>query len=80
MAKIRINMTSQSLAKIAGLISNSILLGANAYLAGSSLNQQWRSRKREQVYSRFQMAAEVAAAAASLTKVIMETLERHRGT
>lgn len=74
---LRINVNSQSAIKLASLVSNSVILSANAFLVGSSLHQQWKNRRRELIATNLQMAAEVANAAASLTKVVVDTLERH---
>ena len=74
---LRININSRAAIKLANLASNSVILVANAYLVGSSIHGRWRDRKREHITSNLQIAAEVANAAATLTKVITETIEQH---
>ncbi len=63
--------------KLASLVSNSVILAANAYLVASGLRQQLRNNQRERIAGNLQLAAEVANAAASLTKVITDTIEQH---
>ena len=74
---LRININSQAAIKLASLVSNSVILAANAYLVGSGIRGQWRDRRREHIASNLQIAAEVANAAASLTKVITDTIAQH---
>ncbi len=74
---LRININSQAALKLASLVSNSVILAANVYLVGSGIHGQWRDRKCEHIASNLQIAAEVANAAATLTKVITETIEQH---
>ncbi len=74
---LRINVNSQAALKLASLVSNSVILAANVYLVGSGIHGQWRDRKREHIASNLQIAAEVANAAATLTKVITDTIEQH---
>ena len=74
---LRINVNSRAAIKLASLVSNSVILVANAFLVGSSIHGRWRDRKREHIASTLQIAAEVANAAATLTKVITETIEQH---
>jgi hypothetical protein len=63
--------------KMASLLSNSVILAANTFLVGSSLRQRLHDRKREHIASNLQVIAEVASAAATLTKVVTETIEQH---
>ena len=74
---LRINITSQAAIKLASLVSNSVILAANAYLVGSGIRGQWRDRKREHIASNLQLAAEMATATASLPKFISDTIEQH---
>jgi len=72
--KIRLNLNSQAIVKTAEIVSNGVLLTANAFLLGSGIRNSLRERKREQVTNNLQVAAEVASAIAGLTKVITETI------
>ena len=72
--KLRINLNTQAIVKTAEIISNTVLLTANAYLVGSGFRNHFRERKREQITNSLQTAAEIASAAAGLTKVITETI------
>jgi len=72
--KLRIRVNTSSLVKIAGVLSNSVMLAANAYLIASGIQNSIRARKQERVQDNLQATAELAAALAGLTKVITETL------
>ena len=72
--KLRIRVNTSSLVKIAGIVSNSVMLAANAYLIGSGIHNSIRIRKQERVQDNLQTTAELASAIAGLTKVISETI------
>ncbi len=72
--KLRININSTSLVKAAEIVSNSVLLTANAYLIGSGLHNHFRQKKQEQITNSLQTTAEIASAIAGLTKVVSETI------
>ena len=74
---LRININSGSAIKLASLVSNSVILAANAYLVVSGFRQQLHNRQRERIAGNLQLAAEVATATASLAKVITDTIEQH---
>ena len=74
--RLRVSVNTRAIPRAAGLISNSVILGANAYLLTSSIAQQFRDRKRERVSQTLEMGAQIANAVAGLTKVIVETVER----
>ncbi len=63
--------------KSAEILSNTVLLAANAYLLGSGVQNYVRDRRQERISGSLQTAAEVAAAAAGLTKVVTETIARY---
>lgn len=75
--KIRVNINSQVLIKTAEIVSNSVLLAANAYLLGSGIHNNFREKRREKITNNLQFAAEIASAAAGLTKVVTETIGIH---
>ena len=75
--RLRLNINLRSITKLASLVSNSVILAANAYLVGSGLRQQLRNNQRERIAGNLQLAAEIATATASLAKVITETIELH---
>ena len=73
--RLRMNVSTRSLSQVAGLVSNSVILAANAYLLGSSLALRFRERKRERTSQTLEMGAQIANAVAGLTKVVVETIE-----
>ena len=77
MTKLRIRINPNSLVKIAGIISNSVLLAANAYLIGSGIHNSFRVRKQERISGNLQTTAELASAVAGITKVITESIGGH---
>jgi len=74
--RLRVSVNTRAIPRAAGLISNTVILSANAYLLTSSIAQQFRDRKRERVSQTLEMGAQIANAVAGLTKVIVETIER----
>jgi len=74
--RMRVNVNTRAIPRAAGLISNTVILSANAYLLSSSIAQQFRDRRRERVSQTMEMGAQIANAVAGLTKVIVETIER----
>ena len=74
MSTLRINVNSQALYKIASLVSNSVILSANAFLLGTSVHNQIRDRKRDRTIEGLQLTAEIAGAVAGLTKVVINTV------
>lgn len=76
--KFRLNINAGALAKSASLISNSVLLTANAYLIGSSFTNSFRDRKISRRNENLQTSAEIVSSIASLTKVVTDTLAKHK--
>ena len=72
--RLRLNVNSQALYKIASLVSNSVILSANAFLLGTSVHNQIRDRKRDRTIEGLQLTAEIANAVAGLTKVVINTV------
>jgi uncharacterized protein YbjQ (UPF0145 family) len=75
--KLRINLNSQAIVKLAGLVSNSIILSTNVFLIGTNFKRQINQKKTEAIANKLQLTAEVAQAIAGLSKVIVATLEGH---
>ena len=75
---LRFNLNGQAIAKTASLLSNSVLLTANAYLIGSGFNNSFRERKNQNRNENLQLSAEIASAIASITKVVTDTLGKHK--
>jgi len=75
--KLRFNINSQAIAKTASLISNSVLLTANAYLIGTGFANSFREQKTMSRNQNLQLTAEIATSIASLTRVITDTLSKH---
>ena len=73
--RLRINVNSQAVVKLAGLVSNSIVLSTNTYLLGINIRRQAKERKAEAITTKLQLASEVASAVAGLAKVVVTTLE-----
>ncbi len=71
---LRFRVNTSSFVKIAGIVSNSVMLTANAYLIGSSFRNHYRARKQERISNNLQTTAEIATAIAGLTKVIANTI------
>ena len=57
--KLRINVNSHAIVKLAGLVSNSIILSTNAYLLGANVRRQIKDRKTDAIVNKLQLAAEV---------------------
>jgi len=74
---VRIRINPNSLVKIAGIISNSVMLTANVYLVGSGFRNHYRVRQQERISNNLQTTAEIAATVAGITKVITETIGVH---
>mgnify|MGYP005725328513 CR=1 FL=1 len=74
--RLRINLNSNALFNAIQLVSNTVQLTANAFLVGARFNDYFRDRRREQLVNRLQTTAEIAAAAATMSKLITETLEK----
>jgi len=75
--KLRITVNPSALVKLAGIVSNSVMLAANAYLIGSGLHNGVRVRRQERIQDSLQSSAELAAPLAGLTKLITETLGKY---
>ncbi len=75
--KLRMNINTTAIVKAAEIISNTVLLTANAYLIGSNLRNHFHQTKQERISSSLQTSAEIASAAAGLTKIIAETIGMH---
>lgn len=73
--RLRLNLNTRALTRTASLISNTIVLTANAFLIGTGITSSLRNRKRERTIETLEMGAQVANAAAGLTKVIVSILE-----
>ena len=71
---LRLNVNSQAIYKVASLVSNSVILSTNAFLLGSSIQNQLRDRKRDRTIESLQLTAEIAGAVAGLTKVVINTV------
>ncbi len=68
--KIRFRVNTNSLAKMAGLVSNTVALSANIYLIGTGFQNNRRIMKQENISNKLQSTADIASALAGLAKVI----------
>ena len=76
---IQIELSSQTFSKVADVVANGALLLSNAFLVGTTLQEQLRDRRRQRMAAGLQGAAEITAALAALAKVISDTLEQRHG-
>ncbi len=72
--RLRMRLNNNAIVKGAGLVSNTIILAANAYLLGSGIRNSVNVKRQERVSSSLQTTAEIASAFAGLTKVIADTV------
>ena len=77
--KIRIRVTSQSMAKLASLVANSAAMASSAFMVTAGIRDNLRDNRRQRIKSGLQAGAEIAASLATLAKVVSEVLEQHRG-
>ena len=75
--KLRINLSSGSLAKSMTLISNSLVLATNSYLLGRSLIDHFRDRKREHVLENLDVISQTLGSIGSLSRVISNVLDEN---
>ena len=75
--KLRIRINAQSAANTAALVSNTVLLSANAFLIGSNIAGYFRDRRQQMITQNLQMAAEISSALSGITRIVSETLEAH---
>ena len=80
MGTIRFRFSSNTAIKTAELVSNTILLATNTYLAGAGIHNSFRNRKRERIAENLQMAAEIASTVAGLAQVVTSSLNKHHVT
>jgi len=73
--KLRIKVNSNALIKLAGLVSNTVILSANAYLLGHNIRRQARERRTQVIADKLQFTAEIASAVAGVAKVIVSALD-----
>ena len=70
--KLRVNVNGRSVISLIELVSNSVLLGTNVYVIGTSINNAVRLKKEERIRTNLELSGEAASALASLTKVVVE--------
>ena len=75
--KLRINLSSGSLAKSMTLISNSLVLATNSYLLGRSVIDHFRDRKRERILENLEIISQTLGSIGSLSKVITNVLDEN---
>ena len=73
--KLRINLSSGSLAKSMTLISNSLVLATNSYLLGRSVVDHFRDRKRERILENLDVISQTLGSIGSLSRVISNVLD-----
>ena len=75
--KLRINLSSGSLAKSMTLISNFLVLATNSYLLGRSVIDHFRDRKRERVLENLDVISQTLGSIGSLSRVISNVLDEN---
>ncbi len=70
-----IKVSSNALIKLARLVSNTVILSANAYLLGHNIRRQARERRTQVIADKLQFTAEIASAVAGVAKVIVNALD-----
>ena len=75
--RLRINLSSGSLAKSMTLISNFLVLATNSYLLGRSVLDHFRDRKRERVLENLDVISQTLGSIGSLSKVITNVLDEN---
>ena len=73
--RLRINLSSGSLAKSMTLISNSLVLATNSYLLGRSVVDHFRDRKRERILENLDVISQTLGSIGSLSRVITNVLD-----
>lgn len=73
--KLRIKVNSDAMIKLASLVSNTVILSANAYLLGHNIRKQARERRTQAMTDKLQFTAEIASAVAGVAKVIVNALD-----
>ena len=76
MTRLRLNVNTMAIVKLANLISNSLILTSNVYLLGNDIRRQIKDKKTEALTNKLKLTAEAASAVASLAKVVVNTLEQ----
>ena len=74
---LRINLNGQAFYRAASIVSNTVLLAANAYLIANNLRSNIADRNRSRVVENLQLTAEVASAVAGLTKVVTDNMDKY---
>jgi hypothetical protein len=74
--KVKFKVNSQAVVKTAGLLSNSVIFTANAWLISNNVYRQFKERKAEQIAERMQFTAQVASAIAGVARVIVNAVEK----
>ena len=74
--KVKFKINSQAIVKTAGLVSNSIIFTANAWLIGHNVYRQVKERRAVLVAEKMQFAAEAASALAGVARVIIKAVDQ----
>ena len=75
--RLRINLSSGSLAKSMTLLSNSLVLATNSYLLGRSVVDHFRDRKRERILENLDVISQTLGSIGSLSRVISNVLDEN---
>ena len=75
--RLRLRINPRSAVNTAALISNTVLLSANAFLIGSNIAGYFRDRRQQMITQNLQMASEISSALSGITRIISDSLEAH---
>lgn len=75
--KIRINFNPAALVKIAGILSNAVVLGSNIYMLASGFSNNIANRRRDSNIKSLQLTSEVASSIAGIASVVDNISQKH---
>lgn len=75
--KVKVKMNTDTLVKVAGILSNTVVLGSNIYLIASGFTNTIANNRRERNVQNLQLASQVATSLAGVTKVLNDISELH---
>ena len=75
--KIWLKFNPQVVVKLAGLLSNAMVLSTNAFLLSFGVRRRITEKKTENFANKIQLTAEVASAVSCVAKVVAATLDSY---
>lgn len=74
---LRFYYSTNSIVKIASIVSNAVMLVANTYLLASNIKNNMESRKQSRITENLQLTADVSSAIGGIAKVITDVSEKN---